>query len=117
MRIKTGDTVEVISGEHKGERGEVQRVLRGKRSGRQSGQSDPNKNRLVVAGVNLIIKHQGRTGNIRTQTGRIEREAPLHVSNVMLVCPQCNEASRIGVEMLPDGSKVRRCKKCGQPID
>lgn len=117
MRIRTGDTVEVIRGEFKGERGEVQRVLRGSRSGRQAGQPDPGKDRLVVAGVNLVIKHQRRTGNIRTQTGRIEREAPIHVSNVMLVCPHCNKATRVQHQVLADGTKLRACKHCAETID
>jgi large subunit ribosomal protein L24 len=117
MHIKTGDTVEVIRGDHKGERGEVQRVLRGRRSGRQGGQVDPNGHRIVVAGVNLVYKHQRRTGNIRTQTGRIEREAPLHISNVMLVCPHCGKPTRVSYQVYEDGSKVRVCKKCGLNID
>lgn len=117
MDIKTGDTVEIIRGEYKGERGEVQRVLRGRRSGRQAGRPDLNKGRIVVAGVNLITKHQRRTGNIRTQTGRIEREAPVHISNVMLVCPHCGEPTRVSHEIYADGSKTRLCKKCGQTID
>lgn len=117
MRIRTGDIVEVISGNYKGERGEVQRVIRARRSGRQAGRRDPNKDRVVVAGVNLITKHQRRTGSVRTQTGRIEREAPIHISNVMLVCPHCDQPTRVGHEVLADGTKARRCKKCGQTID
>ena len=117
MHIKTGDTVEIINGEHKGERGQVQRVMMGRRSGREQGQADPNNVRVIVAGVNLIIKHQRRTGNIRTQTGRIEREAPLHISNVMLVCPRCGKPTRVGHQILEDGNKLRRCKKCGESIE
>lgn len=117
MHIKTGDTVEVISGENQGERGEVQRIVRDRRSGRQQGQQDPNDVRVIVAGVNMIIKHQRRTGNVRTQTGRIEREAPLHISNVMLVCPSCGKPTRVGHESGDDGRKLRRCKKCGESFD
>lgn len=117
MHIKTGDTVEVISGENKGARGEVQRVLRGRLSGRQQGQFNPNDVRVIVAGVNLIIKHQRRTGNVRTQTGRIEREAPIHISNVMLVCPQCGKPTRVGHEIGDDGKKLRRCTKCGEAFN
>ncbi|MFZ2358865.1 MAG: 50S ribosomal protein L24 [Anaerolineae bacterium] len=116
MHIKTGDTVEVISGENKGERGEVQRLLRGRLSGRQQGQQNPNDVRVIVAGVNMIIKHQRRTGNVRTQTGRIEREAPIDISNVMLVCPRCGKATRVAHEITGDGQKQRRCKKCGEAI-
>lgn len=114
MHIKTGDTVEVISGEHKGERGQVQRVLRSRLSGRRQGERNPDNVRVLVAGVNLIVKHQRRTGNVRTQTGRIEREAPLHISNVMVVCPNCSKATRIGHEISDDGRRMRRCKKCGE---
>lgn len=117
MHIKAGDTVQVIRGEQRGERGEVQRIMTGNRGGRQSGQADPRKDRVVVAGVNLVTKHQRRTGNIRTQTGRIEREAPIHISNIMLVCPQCSKPTRVGYEFAPDGSKSRVCKKCGNAID
>lgn len=117
MNIRTGDTVEVIRGEHKGQRGEVQRVLKKRRGGRQAGQFDPNQTRVVVAGVNLSIKHQRRTGNIRTQTGRIERESPLHISNVMLVCPHCGKPTRVAHTIVEDGAKLRRCKKCGETIE
>jgi large subunit ribosomal protein L24 len=72
---------------------------------------------VVVQGVNLIIKHQRRTGDVRTQVGRIEREAPIHISNVMLVCPSCKEATRVGFRVLEDGSKSRYCKSCDELID
>jgi len=117
MHIKTGDTVEVISGDNKGQRGEVQRVMRTRFSGRQQGQPNPNNTRVIVAGVNLITKHQRRTGNVRTQTGRIEREAPIHISNVMLVCPQCGKTTRVGHEITANGTKLRSCKQCGETIE
>ncbi len=117
MHIKTGDTVEIISGENKGDRGEVQRVMRSRLAGRQQGQPNPDGVRVIVAGVNIITKHQRRTGNVRTQTGRIEREAPIHISNVMLICPSCNKATRVGHELTADGRKLRRCKKCGKTIE
>ena len=117
MHIKTGDTVEVISGENKGERGEVQRLNCGRLAGRKQGQPNPNDVRVVVAGVNMVIKHQRRTGNVRTQTGRIEREAPIDISNVMLVCPSCSKPTRVGHEITGDGKKLRRCKKCGETIE
>ncbi|MDQ4075296.1 MAG: 50S ribosomal protein L24 [Chloroflexota bacterium] len=117
MNIKTGDTVEVIAGNHKGMRGEVQRIVRGKvKWGRNKGEHDPNHDRVVVAGVNLIKKHQRRTGRVQTQTGIIEREAPIHHSNVMLVCPQCNEPTRVSIDR-SSGKKVRVCKVCGGAID
>ena len=83
MHIRTGDTVVVIRGEQVGERGEVQRVLLGRFGGRMRGKPNPNNVRVIVAGVNLITKHQRRTGNVRTQTGRIEREAPIHINRMI----------------------------------
>jgi large subunit ribosomal protein L24 len=54
---------------------------------------------------------------VRTQTGRIEREAPIHISNVMLVCPNCSKPTRVGHEFSADGKKLRRCKKCGETME
>jgi len=116
MRIRKGDTVEVIRGEYRGERGTVHQVLRGRRGGRHPGR-DPNRDRVIVSGINLIKKHQRRTSDVRTQVGIIEREAPIHISNVALVCPKCNQRTRVGFYVFPDGSKSRRCKKCGELID
>ncbi len=117
MYIKKGDLVEVVRGKDRGKRGEVQRVVRGKyKYGRLKGQHDPNHDRVVVAGVNLIIKHQRPTGRVQTQTGRIQQEAPVHHSNVMLVCPNCDRPTRVNIDR-STGKKVRICKKCGQPID
>jgi large subunit ribosomal protein L24 len=78
---------------------------------------DPDKDRVMVQGVNLIIKHQRRTGDVRTQFGRIEMEGPIHASNVMLVCPSCKEATRVGFRTLDDGTKSRYCKRCDELID
>ncbi len=105
MKIKRGDTVRIISGHDKGTQGEVIRVL-------------PRKAKIVVQGVNLRKKHQrqiqagGRTMN----PGIIQFEAPLDVSNVMLVCPKCNETTRIAVRR-EDGELRRYCKKCDSVID
>ncbi len=103
-KIRKGDTVEVITGEHTGERGEVKRI-------------DAKDGRVVVHNVNMVKKHQkpmqGRAA--RTQVGIIEFEAPIDLSNVMLVCPKCSEAVRIGFRQ--DGTeKVRVCKNCGEDI-
>ena len=117
MNIKKGDTVEVISGNHKGQRGEVQRVVRGSiKVGRARGEHDPDHDRVVVAGVNIIKKHQRRTGRQNAQAGIIEREAPLHHSNVMVVCPKCDAPTRVSVDR-STGKKVRVCKQCGNNID
>jgi large subunit ribosomal protein L24 len=126
-RIKKGDTVEVIAGgdaadgrrEGKKVRGTVHRVIRGYEIDRmrRKVRRDRNKDRVVVQGVNLIVKHQRRTGDIRTQFGRIELEGPIHISNVMLVCPSCKAATRVGIRVHGDGSKTRYCKQCDEAID
>jgi len=85
--------------------------------GRKAGERKVEGDRVVVAGVNLIKKHQRRTGNVNTQFGIIEREAPIHVSNVMLVCPKCSKPTRVGHIVHVDGSRSRACKQCGQDID
>ena len=105
-RIKKGDTVEVICGDDVGLRGTVQRML-------------PKESRLVVAGVNTVKKHQRpmRAGRGQVQPGIIEFEAPVQISNVMLVCPRCDERTRVGFTRQEDGRKVRVCKKCGEAID
>jgi large subunit ribosomal protein L24 len=105
-RIRKGDTVEVIAGDYKGVRNTVLRVL-------------PKEDRVVVSQVNIATKHQNpqRAGRVQMQGGRIRFEAPLHISNVMLVCPHCDKATRVGYQILEDGRKVRVCRSCGEAID
>ena len=105
-KIKKGDTVEVITGEHKGVKGIVQRV-------------DVKSERLVVAGANIVKKHQKpvQAGRGKTQAGIIEFEAPISASNVLLVCPKCNELTRVGFRIDTDGHKTRVCKKCQSDIE
>lgn len=118
MDIRKGDKVLVISGDDRGSQGEVQRVIRAKwGKGRLAGQRKVEGDRVVVAGVNLVKKHQRRTGNVNTQFGIIEREAPVHISNVMLVCPKCGKPTRVGHQTHADGSRSRACKKCGEAFD
>jgi large subunit ribosomal protein L24 len=118
MNIKKGDRVQVISGDDKGQSGEVQRVVIAEwGKGRKRGLRRPEADRVVVAGVNLVKKHQRRTGNVNTQFGIIEREAPLHISDVMLVCPKCGKPTRVGHTQLADGSRLRTCKKCNEIMD
>ncbi len=124
MRIKKGDTVQVISGEDKGVTGTVRRVYIGRQRPHRGGRTDtprlaldPSRDKVLVSGVNLVKKHQRRTGEPGSQGGIIEREAPIHVSKVALVCPQCQKASRVGYQILDTGRKVRVCKRCGQVID
>ena len=107
LKIKKGDTVEVISGKetNKGKRGEVIRV-------------DPKNSRMVVQGVNMLKKHQGQVQSQgRTITpGIIEFEGSIHISNLMLVCPKCDEPTRVGIQR-EDGVSTRVCKHCEALID
>jgi large subunit ribosomal protein L24 len=106
VKIKAGDTVEVIQGNDRGMRGTVRVV-------------HPRKSQVIVEGVNIVIKHQRPVpaGRQQTQGGRIELEAPIHVSNLMLVCPSCQERTRVGHTVIEGGSKMRVCKKCKAQID
>jgi large subunit ribosomal protein L24 len=118
MDIRKGDKVVVIAGDDLGAEGEVHSVVRAKwGKGRRAGELKPAADRVIVAGANLIKKHQRRTGNVNTQFGIIEREAPIHVSNVMLICSRCGKPTRVARRMNADGSRSRMCKKCGELID
>ncbi len=99
MRIKSNDTVKVISGEDRGTTGKVLRVQR-------------KAGKLVVEGVNRVYKHVKRSQK-NPQGGRLSKEMPVSVSNVQLVCEKCGAATRLGVRFLPNGAKERYCKKCG----
>jgi large subunit ribosomal protein L24 len=112
VKINKGDTVEIIAGNDKGHRGEVQQVIRKKN---KDGTSDPNRVYVIVAGAKLIIKHQRRTPNVRTQAGRIEREAPIHISNVMLVGSD-GRPTRAGYDVATNGDKERVDRRTGDPL-
>jgi len=100
-KIRTGDEVIVISGRNKGQRGKVRMSL-------------PDRDRIVIEGVNIVIKHVKR-GRAR-QAGRIEVEAPLHVSNVMLIDPETRQPTRVGIRKSADGKNERFSKKTGNTI-
>jgi large subunit ribosomal protein L24 len=99
MWIKTNDTVRVITGEDRGASGKVLRV-------------DRKAGKLVVEGINRVYKHVKRSQK-NPQGGRLSKEMPIAVGNVLLVCERCGAAARLGVRFLPDGAKERYCKKCG----
>ena len=103
LSVKRGDIVAVIAGRERGKRGKVLRLI-------------PDRQRVVVERVNMIKRHQRPTQKLR-QGGIIEREGPLHISNVMVVCPKCDRPTRTGVQLLADGKKVRVCKHCQETID
>ena len=103
IHVRRGDTVAVIAGRERGKRGKVLRVLQA-------------EGRVLVEKINMIKKHQRPTQKLR-QGGIIERENPLALSNVLLVCGRCDRPVRTGVQVLGNGRKLRVCKKCGEPID
>ena len=103
LHVKKGDVVKILSGKEKGKSGKILKAF-------------PAKQRIIIEHLNMIKKHtkrrsQGQGGGI------IEREGTLHVSNVMLICPSCKQATRIGKKLLEDGTKLRVCKKCGEVVD
>jgi len=107
MHIKKDDMVQIISGNDRGKQGRVLKVF-------------PENNRIIVEGVNFIKRHT-RPNQKLPQGGIIEREAPIHASNAMVVCPKCNQLTTTGMkpvvaETKNKTSRVRYCKKCGEMI-
>ena len=102
--IRKNDNVVVTTGKDRGKRGRVMRVV-------------PDKNRLIVEGVNMIKRHTKPNPQRNVKGGVVEREAALHASNVQLVCPECGKPTRIGKKVLGDGRKVRICRKCEGVVD
>lgn len=103
LHVKKDDMVKIIAGKEKGKTGKVLRVF-------------PAKGRVVVESLNVVKRHT-RPTQLNPEGGIIEKEAPLSLSNVMLVCGSCNEAARTGVRTLDDGKKARYCKKCNEIVD
>ena len=103
MRIRKNDTVEVMSGNDRGKRGKVLKVF-------------PATNRIIVEKVNLIKRHTRASRDV-PQGGIIEKEGPIDASNVMLVCPTTGKPTRIGKEILSDGSRARVSKKSGEMLN
>ena len=102
LHVKKGDTVVVLSGKDKGKQGKIVQAM-------------PKKDKVVVEGVNQVKRHT-KPSQASPQGGIITKEAPLHVSKVMLVCPACNKPTRIAKKEV-NGKHVRACKKCGEVID
>ncbi len=102
VTIKKNDTVMVIAGKEKGKTGRVFRVM-------------SKEDRLLVEKINIVKRHTRPTSTNR-QGGIIEKEAPIHVSNVMVVCPKCGKTTRVS-HSFEGENKVRVCKKCGSPMD
>ena len=102
--VRRNDTVIVIAGKNRGKRGRVLKLV-------------PERNRVVVEGVNLIKRHTRPNPRANVKGGVVEREASLHASNLQLVCPECGAQTRIGRRLLGDGRKVRICRKCEGVVD
>ncbi|MEE9203064.1 MAG: 50S ribosomal protein L24 [Dehalococcoidia bacterium] len=102
MKIHKNDRVLIITGKDRGKQGKVLRA-------------DIKKQRLVVEGANMVKKHM-RARPPAIQGGVVEREAPMRVSNVMLLCDKCHHPARVGYRILEDGKKVRTCRACGEVI-
>jgi len=102
--IRRNDSVVVLTGKDRGKRGRILKV-------------DPNRNRVIVEGVNFIKRHTKPNPGQNVKGGVVEREASLHASNVQVVCPECGSPSRIGRRVLEDGRKVRMCRKCEGVVD
>lgn len=99
MKVRSNDEVVVLTGDDKGTRAKVLRVL-------------PERKKVVVEGVNLVYKHV-RPGPRNPQGGRLSKEMPVDASNVALYCPSCNGPARVGTRLLDNGQKERRCCRCG----
>ena len=103
LHIRKNDEVMVISGKSSGSQGKVLQVL-------------PRENRAIVQNVNFVKKHTRANPQQNIQGGIVEREAPIHLSNLMLICPECKQRARVGFTTLENGTKVRVCKKCDATI-
>jgi large subunit ribosomal protein L24 len=103
MKIRKNDTVLVIAGKDRGKKGKVRKAL-------------PKNDKVIVEGVNMIKRHSRAKGQAR-QAGIIELEAPLDISNVIVICNKCNKPARVGFRFLTDGRKARICRSCDEVID
>lgn len=103
LHVKKGDMVRVIAGKEKGKSGKIIAIF-------------SDKGRVLVENLNMVKRHT-RPSRTNTEGGIIEKEAALSASNVLLLCASCNQATRTGMRVLDDGSKVRFCKKCNEIVD
>ncbi len=103
-KIKKNDKVEVISGKEKGRQGKVLKILR-------------DKDSALVERLNFVKRHTRAGSQVSRQGGIVEKEAPIKLSKLMLVCPKCSKPTRTGTRVLDDGDRVRYCKKCDEQLD
>ena len=118
-RIRKGDTVRVLIGKDKGKEGKVLRAILPVEDSKKRRPA-----RLVIEGINTVIKHQRARqqqnpspGSPRPESGRIEIDAPIYASKVQLVCPNCAKPTRIGMTITAEGERYRSCKHCSKKID
>jgi large subunit ribosomal protein L24 len=104
IRLRKGDTVQVTAGKDAGKTGKVLKVL-------------PEKNRVIVQGVNFVKKHTRPNPQRNIKGGIAERGGSIHASNVMVVCGECGKRTRIGAKVLADGKKARICRRCEGVLD
>lgn len=102
-RLKKNDTVMVIAGKERGKSGKILRII-------------PKKDRAIVEKINMVKRHLKPSQQAR-QGGILEREAPIHITNLMLICSKCTDPTRVGYRVLEDNRKVRFCKKCNEVLD
>jgi large subunit ribosomal protein L24 len=103
LHVKKDDLVMIVAGKDKGKSGKILRVL-------------PEKERVLVENLNLIKRHT-RPSQANNEGGIIEKEAPIAISNVQLLCPGCSKPARTGIKVLEDGNKARFCKKCNEIVN
>jgi len=101
-KLKKGDTVKVVAGKEKGKTGKVMRTL-------------GDKGKVIVEKLNMVKRH--KKPDAKAKGGIMEKEGPIHLSNVMYLCGKCNVGVRVGFRILEDGKKVRVCKKCNEILD
>jgi len=103
VQIRKNDSVMVIGGKERGKTGKVLRVL-------------PDKDAVIIERLNIVKRHSKPRGP-QQAGGIVEKEAPIHASNVMFMCDKCNAPARIGHKRLADGSKIRICRRCSEAVD
>ncbi|MDD2703484.1 MAG: 50S ribosomal protein L24 [Candidatus Omnitrophica bacterium] len=103
LKIKKGDSVQVVKGKDRGKKGKIIRIV------------DEGK-RAVVEGINMVKKHKRRTQQDQQQGGIVSVETPISTANLMFFCKNCSRTVRVGFKILSDNTKVRCCKKCGETI-
>lgn len=102
-KIRKGDTVRVIAGNDRGKEGQVLQVL-------------PEEHRIIVKGVQMITRHLRPSAKHR-EGGIVQQEGTIEISNVLLICPECDQPTRVGFAFTEAGEKVRKCKQCGKTFD